>query len=46
MAGSTNDVSPEHFEWLVECRSRNQKTTLELYKLIDRFESKLNSAVR
>lgn len=30
-----NDSSSEHFDWLVAGRSRNQQTTLDLYKLIE-----------
>jgi hypothetical protein len=39
------DVSPEHFAWLVEGRSANQRSTLELYKIIAEGERKLNSNV-
>lgn len=36
------DQTPEHFGWLVEGRSANQRSTLELYKLIDTNERALN----
>src|SRR3954451_3872663 len=39
------DVSPEHFAWLVEGRSANQRRTLELYRIIAEGERELNSNV-
>lgn len=45
MAAKGPDLSPEHFTWLVEGRSANQQSTLELYKLISGSEHKLNSNV-
>lgn len=37
------DLSPEHFAWLVDGRSANQRSTLELYRIIYDSERKLNS---
>ena len=37
-----DDFSSEHFDWLVAGRSRNQKATLDLYKLIEMHEEKLS----
>jgi hypothetical protein len=42
MSGRDADTSPGHFEWLVEGRSANQRSTLNLYRIIHR-ERKLNS---
>ena len=39
------DVSAEHFEWLVEGRSRNQRSTFDLYKFILDHEIELNGNV-
>ena len=36
------DSSPEHFTWLVKGRSANQKSTLDLYRIIHINERKLN----
>ncbi|WP_158811406.1 hypothetical protein [Beijerinckia sp. L45] len=33
-----DDVSFGHFDWLVECRSQNQRTTLRLYKIVEAKE--------
>ncbi len=40
-----NDISIERFEWLVEGRSRNQKSTLDLYRIMREEEKKLNRNV-
>jgi hypothetical protein len=45
VAAREPDLSPEHFTWLVEGRSANQQSTLELYKFISGSERKLNSNV-
>ena len=42
MARREPDLSPEHFTWLVDGRSANQRSTLELYKLISGGERELN----
>ncbi len=34
-----DEFSGAHFEWLVEGRSRNQKSTLALYKLVEAHEN-------
>ena len=39
------DVSVDHFEWLVDGRSRNQKSTMYLYRIIDANDKKLNKNV-
>jgi tetratricopeptide (TPR) repeat protein len=36
------DQTPEHFGWLVEGRSANQSSTLNLYRLIDSGQRALN----
>jgi hypothetical protein len=43
VATREHDLSPGHFTWLVDGRSANQRSTLELYKLISGNERKLNS---
>jgi hypothetical protein len=45
MATKGPDLSPEHFTWLVDGRSANQRSTLELYRIISDSERKLNSNV-
>lgn len=40
-----DDFSTEHFEWLVTCRSRNQRSTLTLYKIIEANEQKISQNV-
>lgn len=37
-----DDFTSEHFEWLVEGRSRNQRATLDLYRIIDVNEDGLS----
>lgn len=36
---SGDDTSGEHFDWLVEGRARNQRTTVRLYKAIENKRS-------
>lgn len=43
MATSEPNLSPGYFTWLVEGRSANQRSTLELYRIISGGERKLNS---
>lgn len=45
MSDRKADISPEHFSWLVEGRSANQKSTLELYRIIVQNQRKLNGNV-
>jgi len=45
MATREPDISPGHFTWLVDGRSANQRSTLELYRIISGHERKLNSNV-
>ncbi|WP_156311725.1 hypothetical protein [Methylobacterium platani] len=45
MSDRIANISPEHFSWLVEGRSANQQSTLELYRIIVQSEKKLNSNV-
>lgn len=45
MATRKADLSPEHFQWLVEGRSQNQASTLRLYTLIHENEKTLNGNV-
>ena len=37
-----DDVSGQHFDWLVDSRSQNQKSTLALYKIIETHEMLLS----
>ena len=39
------DVSSEHFDWLVEARSRNQRSTAALYKIIEQHALTLEKNV-
>ena len=39
------DVSAEHFDWLVEGRSRNQRSTLDLYRILLENEAELRKNV-
>ena len=43
---SNNDVSPNHFDWLVGCRSSNQKSTVILYRILKENEAVLNRSVK
>ena len=40
-----DDTSGEHFDWLVAGRSRNQKATLDLYKLVETNEGELSASI-
>jgi hypothetical protein len=42
MASRQADVTPGHFEWLVDGRSANQRSTLELYRIIHDNSRTLN----
>lgn len=41
----TDDVSAEHFDWLVAGRSRNQTSTLDLYKIVEANEDGLSVSI-
>ena len=45
MATREPNLSPGHFTWLIDGRSANQRSTLELYRIISGGERKLNSNV-
>lgn len=45
MAERKPDLSPDHFTWLVEGRSANQRSTLEIYRLITEYDFILNGNV-
>jgi hypothetical protein len=38
-----DDLTPTHLEWLVESRSRNQRTALELFKLFESYPNRAKS---
>ena len=40
-----DDFSAEHFDWLVSGRSRNQKATLDLYRIVEAYEERLNGSM-
>ena len=40
-----DDYSGEHFDWLVAGRSRNQKATLDLYKLVETNEDEISGSI-
>jgi hypothetical protein len=43
MAKKNDDLTPEHLEWLVESRSRNQRACLEIFKKIEQYPGKAKS---
>jgi hypothetical protein len=42
----TEKKKAEYLEWLVECRSRNQRTSLQLYQLLEAHSEKIKNNSR